>query len=149
MPSVKKVLKKDTVNWIEKVEKAHEKYPDFDQVIQNPKLKISTMMAETIKHADNGDDIAYYLGTNPKEAERISKLSPMLQVKEIGKLEATLQSKPIEKRTTSAPPPITPMRTKNVSRVIDTTDPRSANDLSPEEWVKAERQRQMKLQSNG
>ena len=41
-------------------------------------------MAQTIQASDVGPDVAYYLGSNPREAERISRLSPYLQAKEIG-----------------------------------------------------------------
>ena len=37
--------------------------------------------------AENGDDIAHYLGKNPKEAHRIAQLHPRSQIREIGKLE--------------------------------------------------------------
>jgi hypothetical protein len=42
-------------------------------------------MAETIQSSDIGPELAYYLGTNPKEADRISRLHPLAQAKEIGK----------------------------------------------------------------
>ena len=75
-------------NYHEKEEDARGKYDDFEQVAYNPKLPITNVMAQTIQASDNGPDIAYYLGTNPKEADRISRLEPFLQAKEIGRLEA-------------------------------------------------------------
>ena len=56
----------------EQEEDARSKYEDFEQVAYNPNLKITTVMAQSIQASDNGAEIAYYLGANPREAERIS-----------------------------------------------------------------------------
>gem|GEM_PF-4077849 len=40
--------------------------------------------------ADNGDDIAYYLGTHMDEARAINALDPVSQIRAIGRLEAKL-----------------------------------------------------------
>jgi hypothetical protein len=102
-------------------------------------------MAETIQASDVGPDVAYYLGSNPREAERISRLSPYLQAKEIGKIEVKLTDNPPVKRTTNAPPPIKPVTAKTVGAPArDTTDPRSVKDMSTSEWIEAERLRQIK-----
>ena len=89
-------------------EEARNKYDDFEQVAYNPSLKITTVMAQTIQSSDIGPDVAYYLGANPKEADRISRLAPYVQAKEIGRIEAKLASEPMVKKTSSAPPPFTP-----------------------------------------
>lgn len=129
----------------EREEEARGKYDDFEQVAYNPKLPITNVMAETIQASEIGPDVAYYLGSNPKEAERISKLSPLLQAKEIGKLEVKLTNEPPVKKTTSAPAPITPVTTRSTGTpVYDTTDPRSVKTMSTSEWIAAERQRQIK-----
>ena len=126
-------------------EAAREKYADFEQVAYNPKLPITEIMAETIRASDAGPDLAYWLGSNPQEAARISRLSPFLQAKEIGKIEAKLSDNPPVKKSSSAPAPISPVTTKSVgSPVVDTTDPRSIKSLSVSEWIEAERQRQIK-----
>jgi hypothetical protein len=126
-------------------EKARDKYDDFEQVAYNPALKITAVMAETIQNSDIGPDVAYYLGANAKEAERISQLSPFLQAKEIGRIEAKLASDPPAKRTTSAPPPITPVSSRGSGNPsYDTTDPRSIKNMSVSEWIEAERQRQVR-----
>jgi hypothetical protein len=102
-------------------------------------------MAETIQASDVGPDLAYYLGTNPKEADRISRLSPYMQAKEIGKIEAKLSDNPPVKKTTSAPPPIAPISGRGTGApAYDTTDPRSIKNMSTSEWIEAERQRQIR-----
>jgi len=131
----------------DKEEEVRAKYDDFEQVAYNPNLPITTVMAQTIQASDIGPEVAYHLGANPKEAERISKLSPFLQAKEIGKLEAQLTSNPPVKKTSNAPSPISPVTARTTgSPSYDTTDPRSIKTMSTSEWIEAERLRQMKKQ---
>jgi len=127
-------------------EEARGKYDDFEQVAYNPSLRITDVMAQTIQASEIGPDVAYFLGSNPKEADRISRLVPLLQAKEIGKLEAKLASDPPVKKVSSAPAPITPIRggKVNAPAVYDTTDPRSIKSMSTSEWIAAERLRQIK-----
>jgi hypothetical protein len=134
-------------NYHEKEEDARGRYEDFEQVAYNPKLPITDVMAQTIQAADNGPDIAYYLGTNPKEADRIARLTPILQAKEIGRLEAKVASEPATKRTSSAPAPISPVTARGGhSGSFDTTDPRSIKTMTTSQWIDAERARQVKKQ---
>jgi hypothetical protein len=129
----------------EREEQAREKYEDFEQVAYNPNLRITNVMAETIQASDIGPDVAYFLGANPKEADRISRLSPFLQAKEIGKIEAKLSDNPPAKKTTSAPAPIAPVTARTSgATAYDTTDPRSTKTMSVSEWIEAERARQMR-----
>jgi hypothetical protein len=104
-------------------------------------------MAQAIQYSEIGPDLAYHLGANPKEAERISRLPPILQAKEIGKLEAKLATNPPVKKTTSAPTPISPITARSTgSPAYDTTDPRSIKTMSTSDWIEAERMRQIKKQ---
>ena len=126
-------------------EEARNKYDDFEQVAYNPSLKITTVMAQTIQSSDIGPDVAYYLGANPKEADRISRLAPYVQAKEIGRIEAKLASEPMVKKTSSAPPPFTPVTPSSKgASTYDTTDPRSIKSMSTSEWIAADRARQVK-----
>ena len=126
-------------------EEARAKYDDFEQVAYNPQLRVTDAMAETIKASDVGPDLAYWLGSNPKEADRISRLSPLMQAREIGKIEAKLGSSPPVKPTTSAPAPITPVTARTSGNPsYDTTDPRSVKAMSTSDWIEADRARQMK-----
>lgn len=128
----------------EREEAAAEKYDDFEEVTRNPALKITPPMAEAIIASDVGPDVAYYLGINPKEAERISKLSPFLQVKEIGRLEAKVMAEPPAKKTTSAPPPISPVKPKGSSPITDTLNPKSLETLGTSKWIELEQKRMLK-----
>jgi hypothetical protein len=129
----------------EREDAVREKYEDFEQVAYNPQLRITTVMAETIQASDIGPELAYYLGMNPKEADRISRLPPFLQAKEIGRMEAKLADAPPVRKTTNAPPPIRPVTARATGAPVrDTTDPRSVKELSTSEWIEAERERQRK-----
>ncbi|OGA94975.1 MAG: hypothetical protein A3E79_06300 [Burkholderiales bacterium RIFCSPHIGHO2_12_FULL_61_11] len=132
--------------YADRVEKALDKYDDFEQVAYNPNLKITAAMAETIKASDTGPDIAYYLGSNPKEAARIAELPPLQQAREIGKIEAKVIANPPVKKTSSAPDPITPVKGNASGQSFDTTDPRSTKTMSDSEWIAAERVRQINKQ---
>ena len=129
----------------DKEEEVRAKYDDFEQVAYNPNLTITTVMAQSIQASDNGPEVAYHLGANPKEAERISRLSPILQAKEIGRIEAQLAANPPVKKTSNAPAPISPVSARTTgSPAYDTTDPRSIKSMSTSEWIEAERARQVK-----
>ena len=131
----------------DKEEEVRAKYSDFEQVAYNPNLPITTVMAQSIQASDNGPEVAYHLGANPREAERISRLSPILQAKEIGKIEAQLAANPPVKKTSNAPSPISPVSARTTGTPsYDTTDPRSIKSMSTSEWIEAERARQVKKQ---
>ena len=126
-------------------EEARGRYNDFEQVAYNPNLPITAAMAETIQSSEIGPDMAYYLGVNPKEADRISKLAPFVQAKELGRLEAKLLAEPATKRVSSAPDPISPAKPRGTSSpTFDTTDPRSIKSMTATQWIDAERQRQVR-----
>ena len=129
----------------EREEEARNKYDDFEQVAYNPQLRITNVMAETIQASDVGPDVAYYLGSNPKEADRISRMAPLQQAKEIGRIEAKLAAEPVTKKTSSAPAPIAPVTARTSGTPsYDTTDPRSTKTMSTSEWIEQERLRQIK-----
>ena len=94
--------------WDDKVSKGEDKYEDFEEKVG--KLDPRIPMNIAIMQAENGHDIAHYLGTNLKEAERIIKLDPISQIREIGRLEVKLLAEPEKPKTPSkAPAPTTPL----------------------------------------
>jgi hypothetical protein len=130
----------------EKEEDARGRYDDFEQVAYNPNLPVTEVMAQTIQASEIGPDVIYYLGSNPKEAGRIASMPPILQAREIGKIEAKLASNPPVKKTSTAPAPIAPIAAARSSGTpaYDTTDPRSVKTMTTSEWIEAERLRQIK-----
>lgn len=127
----------------EREEAALEKYDDFERVAYNPSLPVTDSMALAIQASEQGPDVLYWLGSNPKEAAKIANLPPILQAKEIGKIEATLAANPPAKKMSGAPAPIKPVTpTGNGGPAYDTTDPRAAEKMGTSEWIAAERARQ-------
>lgn len=90
--------------WSEGVEKAREKLPDYDDVLDQD-LAISRPMMESILDSDVGPEIAYYLGKNPAEAQRIAGLGPIAAAREIGKIELKLERQSSEPEKSNAPKP--------------------------------------------
>ena len=127
-------------------EEARDRYEDFEQVAYNPNLPVTDVMAQAIQASDIGPEVIYYLGSNPKEASRISRLPPVLQAKEIGKIEVNLTTNPPVKKTSTAPAPLAPVTAtrSNSGPRYDTTDPRSLKSMSTSDWIEAERLRQIK-----
>lgn len=84
-------------------------HSDFDEVVRNDALAVTESMASAAIEADNSADVLYFLGKNPTEAERISRIqSPVAQALEIGKLSHRLSIP--KKQQSSAPPPVKPLR---------------------------------------
>ena len=94
--------------WEEKEAKGEDKYEDFN--LKVGKLDPRVPMNIAMMQAENGEEIAYWLGSNLKEAERIVRLDPVAKIREIGRLEAKLLAEPPKPKTPSkAPAPITPL----------------------------------------
>jgi hypothetical protein len=102
--------------------------PNFDAIAFNTTLKVSTVMAEAIKESELGPEMLYHLGLHPDEAARIEKLSPVSQVRELGKLEALL-SKPVAD-TGGAPPDDEPAPQKTAISKAPAPIPRPAGSVS-------------------
>ena len=94
-------------SWLQRVDSARDKYDDYDE-ITNTDVPVTQAMMRAMKESEHGADIAYYLGNNPAEADRILKLTPGRQFIEIGKLELKVQAP--KKQTSGAPNPITPVK---------------------------------------
>lgn len=92
--------------WASRVQKAQTKYSDYDAVALNPDLPIKQGSAVDafILDSPQGVDVLYHLGKNPTELDRINKLNPVAQIRELTKLEQKYSVTPA-KRITSAPPP--------------------------------------------
>lgn len=70
------------------VAKGQVKYRDFDSVINGSLAPFLTdALREEIGHSEAGHDVAYWLGKNPAEAQRLSTLDARSLAREIVKLE--------------------------------------------------------------
>lgn len=123
--------------WSERVAKTAAEFPDWEDVAAESEATVTNVMQRAILESDLGPKVAYFLAKNPDEAERISKLSPMRQIAEIGKLEDKVSTLKSVRQPSKAPAPISPVggRAKASQGLND--------ELSVEDWLK-ERQRQIK-----
>lgn len=120
----------------DRADEARAKYADYDEVAHGSHVRITPEMAEVIKASEVGPEVAYHLGKNPDEAARIARLSPLVQAREIGKIEATLvPNAPVVKKSSSAPEPIRPLGSRSTVPTVSTSDPRSTK-LSDSDWIK-------------
>lgn len=81
---------RDTYN--ERVEQAREKYPDYDDVVNDPANVFTDFMADQIMESDVGPDMAYYLAEHRDEAMKIAGMTEIQAAKELGKIEARLSA---------------------------------------------------------
>lgn len=72
-----------------RVDKAREKYADYDEIVGAPALHIpaNSPMEASCVLSEHGAEMAYMLGQNPAEAERIAKLPAFQQAREMFLLE--------------------------------------------------------------
>ena len=107
----------------QRMAKGQEKYADFAQVAQAENVPITKTMAEVIAASDAGEDVAYFLGRNLDEANRIAQLAPTLQAYALGAIEASLKAPP---KSSSAPAPAKPIaQTGRANQLPDELDMKS------------------------
>lgn len=91
-------------NWLDQIALAKDKHDDFDEKLAAiPQNNMTDVMTLSIMESNQAGEIAYFLGSNLPEAERISKMSLAGQIRELDKLGNKFQS-----NTSSAPAPIVP-----------------------------------------
>ncbi len=88
-------------NLQQKLDHAADKYDDFQEVVMGSDVPYTPHMRDAMLMIDNPGDVLYKLGKNRPELERIAKLHPLDQAKEMLKLSVALQSG--EKSSQSAP----------------------------------------------
>lgn len=101
---------------------AKTKFTDFEDVAFNEDTPMTEAMRDAIITSEFGAMIAYELGKNPDEAERISKLNPVVAIREIGKIESRIAgTKPADEENKEDTPPATTRAPKPPSTVRKTT----------------------------
>lgn len=71
-------------------DRASDKYDDFDEVVRGEDAPFTTHVRDALLLIDNPAEVAYRLGKNRSELERISKLQPLDQAREVNKLSFSL-----------------------------------------------------------
>ena len=112
--------------------KAREAYPDYDmaseEFLTHPLAKVSAF-TNLVLESDNPTEIAYYLGKNPAELDKISDMTASQAARYIGRIEGLLAEKTSEavvKKASSAPKPISALSgAKNSSVITDLSQAKS------------------------
>lgn len=91
----------------EEFDKAMDKYDDFDEIVRGDDVPFTNHVRDALLLVENPADVAYKLGKNKSELERISKLHPLDQAREVNKLSFSLMGGNNGK--TSSPPKSNPM----------------------------------------
>ncbi len=95
--------------WEQRLSAEANKDEAFEEYVETVGTRISGLAGIAIKEAESGVEIVRFLGENPAELKRLSSLTPAAQVREIGKIEARLETKPAAPKVSKAPAPISPV----------------------------------------
>jgi len=71
-------------------DRASDKYDDFDDVVRESDAPFTDHVRDALLLVENPADVAYKLGKNRSELERISRLHPLDQAREVNKLSFSL-----------------------------------------------------------
>jgi hypothetical protein len=129
-------VEKRSESFLDKADKATERYPDFNAVVRNPSLPINEAMAEFIAESDAGADVAYFLGKNPGKAYEIAQLSPIKAARELTRIESELAARP-KANPSKAPEPINPVGQRGKASVSSL--PSDNDDIDT--WMRKEQAR--------
>lgn len=88
----------------EKFDAVADEIPDIIELVRGA-VPFTEPMVTYIDESDLGAKVAHFLATNVKDAERIGKLGPASQIRELDKIEAKLAAPP---KPTNSPAPIVP-----------------------------------------
>lgn len=106
---------------MKRIEAAAKEIPDYAEVVADSDIDLPPHMAVYIAESSMGPKIGYHLAKHPEDFDRISKLSPIRAIAELGKLEDRLE-KPAKAKEpdaeekpaiSRAPSPITPLEGKS------------------------------------
>jgi len=102
---------------------------DYQEVVQNPRLNINQTMADVATEMDDGPEVLYYLGKNPEIADKIAQLSPLSAARELGRIEAKIQSQEKSGKQVSEAPAPTPKLS-----AVEPSISKSPDDMTQKEW---------------
>lgn len=121
----------------EKVETFKAGVEDWDEVV-GQEIDLPPGVGPAILELDNGPEVAYFLGKNPKVTQKLNELSPFLAVAEVGRIAARLEKTPVPLQETNniatrspdrqptvskAPAPITPLKGGGIRTTKDISSP--------------------------
>lgn len=105
---------KKLATWAERVSKAKEEFPDYDEMINSSDVTIHNVLQDAIIESEVGPKILYHLAENEEYAKKFASMPLPQALKELGKLESrygdSKEEKPAAIRKSKAPPPISPIK---------------------------------------
>jgi hypothetical protein len=121
-----------------KIREAADIDPDIETKRDEVGMLISTNMGIAIKQSEYAPELISFLHANKAEIDRINKLSPIAQIRELVKIENKLNAPATTttKTITQAPNPI-----KTVNTTTGTVMSVDEDNMSTEDWMKKERER--------
>jgi len=121
----------------ERVEAFKAEHDDWDEVV-GQSIDLPPGVGPAILELENGPEVAYFLGKNPKAVKELNELSPYAAVAYIGRLSAKLEKPAAEETPTNnttirnpdrspvvskAPTPISPLKGGSIRPTKDLSDP--------------------------
>jgi hypothetical protein len=97
--------------WNDRLETTKKELPDYQDMIESSDVMVSDQVRDALLESDAGPRILYHLAENPDYAEKLSKMTVISALREIGKLEARFEkteTKPVTRSKAQAP--INPLR---------------------------------------
>ena len=117
---------------------AHSDYEEVTQDFTEHPLAQVKEFTGLVMDSDNPVELAYYLGKNPEELDKLAEMTLAQATRYLGKLEAQLEhpkptSEPPKKTVSSAPAPLTPIKGASVTKP---NDPEKMSMSEYEAWRK-------------
>lgn len=129
--AVQKVIEDRIDAYEKRLDEFRETHDDYDEVARDDELAITEAMAEVIMESELGPQLAYHLGNNPEEAEKIAGLSPLAQAKALAKLETRLEAEQAKAETPEEDPEDEPEEGEEAEEATPKSQPAAAKAPRP------------------
>ena len=120
----------------ERLNKATEKNPELVAVLKDKSLAayVTPAISQVIRESDNPGGLILHLHNNPAELFRLSQLSPLAAIKEMGKIEARIETphKETTRRISQAPEPTRTTQARGATGTDEST-------MSDKDWFSKDR----------
>lgn len=108
---------------------ASDKYDDFDDVVRGNDVPFTPHVRDALLLVENPAEVAYKLGKNRSELERISKLHPLDQAREVNKLSFSLMGNHGKQPSSQKSTPMGSIRQNPASSSTAVTDKTPASAI--------------------
>lgn len=124
--------------WTERIDETRAIHADYDEVVGACVEPTTPAFVTELTQMERGAEVLYVLAQKPGETTRIAQLSPRQIIRELTKLEATLDAAPAMPETSEVPPasngPTTPAAPLTPVIPSGTEMPKSPDDMSYREY---------------